>query len=340
MTRTTSILATVALALMAACDDASGPVTQRCADGPSADERAANLEIFEGLQASCEGCHIMGARGYFASIEAFEALVAYNPELITPGAPDASPFVALLEAKGTGPFVQMPPAGPSYAQLVDDGTATLSMTQIRDWVTALGDHAADPNPSSAATRITRLGANDIQRALYQQLGLSDDDFFVPASEYGIPHKSTGQSDEKYPMSSLASYPAPFPNEANPVDRFASLGGGSAVHQKKTDPSISPSFAGSLAQIAQRWCALALDKADNTTLLPSGATVSTGSSDAAAVKTVIRSWYLHFHATVATDDEVDRVFDQLFVPLEAGADPRTAYIGTCSYFIRHPDWVFY
>jgi hypothetical protein len=336
MTRTTTI-AIFALAV-AACDDPGGPVTQRCADGPSADERAANLEIFEGLQASCEGCHIMGARGYFASIEAFEALVAYNPELVTPGSPDSSPFVALLEAEGTGPFVQMPPAGPSYAQLVDDGTATLTMTQIRDWVTQLGDHAADPNPSSAATRITRLGANDIQRALYQQLGLSDDDFFVPASNYGIAHKSTTQSDDKYPMSSAAAIPAPF--ETLPVDRFASLGGGSPVHQRKTDGAISPSFAGSLAQIAQRWCALALDKADNTTLLPGGATVTTGSSDAATVKSVIRSWYLHFHATVATDDEVDRVFDQLFVPLEAGADPRAAYIGTCSYFIRHPDWVFY
>lgn len=323
---------------LAACDEGGVAMQQRCADGPNADERAENLIIFDGLRASCEGCHVMGARGYFASIESFESLVAYNTELVTPGAPDSSPFIALLEGTGSGPFAQMPPAGPTYAALAEDGTASLSMTQIRDWVTELGDHAADPNPSSAAPRITRIAAADLQRALYQQLGLDDDDFFIPASNFGIEHKSTGQQDDKLPMSSPDAVPAPF--EGLPVDRFVSLGGGSAMQQRKTDGSISPSFAGSLAQVAQRWCAMAIDKPDNTALLPDGGSTSTGSSDPDAVKSIIRTWYLHFHAVTVADDEVDRVYDDLFLPIEAGADARTAYIGTCSYFIRHPDWVFY
>lgn len=327
----------LALAL-AACDPGSAPrETPRCADGPSADERAQNQAIFDGLEPTCAGCHITGARGYFASIEAFESLVAYNPDVVIPGDPDGSELVRLLEGNGSGPFAQMPTAGPTYAQLASDGTAELGMDEIRGWVGGLGDHAPDPNPSSAARRITRLGASDIQRALYQQLGLSDQDFFVPASNYDVPHKSS-QNDGNYPLTSPEAYPAPF--EQLPVDRFMSLGGGSAMFQYKTDGSVSPSFAGSLGQISQRWCAMAIDKAGNAALFGTGGSAMTGSAQPDAVKAVLEAWFLHFHAVEAQPDEIDRVYGELFVPLESEADTRTAWVGTCSWFIRHPDWVFY
>ncbi len=341
MSRHTTLLAISWIVLASpaiGCDHAGAvPSQARCADGPSPDEREQNLIIFEGLKPACEGCHITGARGYFASIESFEALVAYDPAVVTAGDPDGSPLVKLLEGKGEGAFTQMPPGGPTYADLVDAGLYELDMADIRAWVTELGDHAKDPNPLASAPRITRMSAPEIQRSLYQQLGLGEDDFFAPASNYSVPHK-TAQGDEKYPMSSAEAIPAPF--ESLPVERFASLGGGSAMFQRKADPTLSPSFAGTLAQVSQRWCAMAIDKADNTALFDGGATGSTGSADAAAVKAVITRWFLHFHAAKADPAEVDRVFDELFVPLETGADSRTAWIGTCSYFIRHPDWVFY
>jgi hypothetical protein len=140
------------------------------------------------------------------------------------------------------------------------------------------------------------------------------------------------------MSSLDSVPPPF--ESLPADRFASLGGGSAMFQRRTDGSISPSFAGSLAQVAQRWCALAIDKADNTALFAGGSASMVGSSDPAAVKAILRGWFLHFHAVEGATADVDHVFEALFVPLEAETDARAAYVGVCSYFIRHPDWVFH
>jgi len=330
----------LALAIPGGCDggDEPSPAEARCGSGPSADERAQNQVIFDGLRGSCEGCHLIGARGYFASIEAFEALVAYNPAMVKPGAPEDSQLVRLLEGDGSGPFVQMPPGGATYSALVEEGRATLSMAEIRDWVEQLGDHAVDPNPSAVAPRVTRLAAADVQRALYQQLGLSDADFFIPASNYDIPHKSTGQNDEKYPLSSLDAIPPPF--EDLPAERFASLGGGSALEQRRTDGSVLPGFAGSLAQIAQRWCALAIDKPGNAALVPEGTSVTAGSDDPGAVKATIRGWFLHFHSVAATDAEVDHVFDTLFVPLEVDSDTRTAYVGVCSYFVRHPDWVFY
>ncbi len=326
------IMALGAMAL--GCEEES---SNPCA-GPTPEERAANQAVFDALSPSCAGCHATGSRGYFASIEAFEFLVVYNPQEVVPGNPDGSELIRLLEGKGTRAFKQMPIAGPSFAQIAAQGKSSMTMDEIRDWVVNLKSRTVDPLPSIQARRITRMGADDVIRALYQQLGLSDDDFFVPGSNYDVPHKSTGQLDEKYPMSSPDSNPAPI--EGLPVERFASLGGGSAASQMKTDGSVSPSFLGTLTQVSQRWCAMALDKSGNTALLPSGASIQTGSSDAAAVKSVIRFWFLHFHAKNAADTEVDQVFNAIFVPLETEKDARNGYIGTCSYFIRHPDWIFY
>jgi hypothetical protein len=98
--------------------------------------------------------------------------------------------------------------------------------------------------------------------------------------------------------------------------------------------------GSLTQIAQRWCAMALDKPGNTALLPAGASITVGMAEPAKVKDVLRAWFLHFHSVEASQQDVDQVFNGVFVPIEQGSDTRTAYIAACSYFIRHPDWIFY
>lgn len=327
---------TSAFVLFAAgCGDSA---TNNPCGGPTPEERAQNQAIFDALSPHCASCHVSGSRGYFASIEAFESLLAYNPAEVVPGKPDESEFVRLLTGQGTRAFKQMPIAGPTYADLASQGKTKKTVEEIKTWIKNLVQRDKDPLPSLEARRITRLSAEDVQRGLYQQLGLSDADFFVPASNYDIPHKSTGQLDDKYPISSPDTAPAPF--EQLPVERYSSLGGGSAGYQLKADSTISPSFLGTLSQVSQRWCAMALDKAGNTALLPAGASIQTGSSDPAAVKAVLRAWYLHFHAVQATDADVDALFQNVFVPLEQGKDSRTAYIGTCSYFIRHPDWILY
>lgn len=323
----------VAALLAAACGDSASETTP--CGGVTPEERAQNQKVFDALAPTCAGCHNTGSKGYFASIEAFESLVVYNPHEVVPGDPDGSELVLLLEGKGTRSFTQMPIAGPAYAEMAD---APMAMSDIRAWISGLKAREVDPLPSIDARRITRMGADDVQRALYQQLGLSDDDFFVPASNYSVPHKSNQQSDEKYALSSPEAIPAPF--EGLPVERFGSLGGGSAMFQMKADNTVSPSYLGTLSQVSQRWCAMALSKPGNTALLPPGADPTIGMSDPAAVKAVIRHWFLHFHATMADDAAVSEVYDTVFVPLETETDALTGYVGTCSYFIRHPHWVFY
>jgi hypothetical protein len=322
----------------AACDEApaDGGRAGAACDGPTPEERAKNQVIFDGLSGSCAGCHASGARGYFESIEAFESLLAYEPSLVVPGDPDGSELVRLLEGKGTRAFKQMPIAGKPYAGLVEAGNATLTVAAIREWVGNLQAQERDERPSIDAPRVTRIGANEVIRVLYAQLGLSDDDFFQPASSFDLPMKSA-QGDGNYPIASPDSTPAPY--EGLPAERFASLGGGSAMFQVATDATPSPSFLGTITQVSQAWCRLALEKPGNAALLPAGTTLG-GSGDAAAVKALIRHWSLHFHAVGATEEEIDAVYQDVFLPLEAETDALTGYVGTCSSFIRHPRWIFY
>ena len=324
--------------LTASCSGGSGPEAgdPQCS-GPTMAEHARNQAVFDALKPSCEGCHATGSRGYFASLQAFESLVVYNPKEVAPGKPDESQLILLLEGRAALAYKQMPLSGPTFAEIAAKGGSSLTMLQIRDWVTKLQPRAQDQLPSIEARRVTRIGASDVQRALYQQLGLSDADFFMPASSFSIPHK-TSQDDDNYPLASPDSLPAPY--EQLSIDRFASLGGGSAMSQLRADSTISPTFVGSLAQVSQRWCGKALAKSPNAALLPAGASITTGSAEPDKVKAILRFWFLHFLSVDASPAEVDQVYDGVFVPLETGKDAKTGYVGACSYFIRHPDWIFY
>lgn len=320
----------------AATPDDGPPGAGPCS-GPSPEERAQNQAVFDALVPTCAGCHITGARGYFASIQAFESLVVYEPRQVVPGNPDESELVRLLEGTGTRAFAQMPIAGAPYAELAASGKASMPMADIRKWIVDLETRKRDTLPSIEAPRVTRLSADDVLRSLYRQLGLSDEDFYVDATSFDILHKAS-KGDDNYPISSFDAFPAPY--EGLPAERFASLGGGSAMMQVKADATVSPSFLGTITQVSQRWCAMALDKQGNTALLPDGASATTGSEDPDAVKKVIRAWFLHFHAVDASPAEVDEMYASVFLPLEAEKDARNGYVGTCSTFVRHPDWIFY
>ncbi len=338
--RTITVSALAATSLAAACGDdqaEDGKVPDPPCGSVTPEERAQNQAVFDALAPSCAGCHTSGARGYFASIQAFESLLAYNADVVVPGSPDESELVRLLEGNGTRAFTQMPISGPTYAALAEQGLAPMPMADIRAWVSTLRNRTVDTLPSIEAPRVTRQGADEVVRGLYQQLGLSDEDFFTLAASFGIPAKNP-ISEDLYPMTSDDWTPGPY--ASLPAERHQSLGGGSALLQVRPDATASPSFLGTLTQVSQRWCKLALDKPGNTALLPAGATPDVGSTEPEKVKAVIAAWYLHFHAVVPSQAEIDAVYDGVFLPLEVGADPKIAYAGTCSFFIRHPDWIYY
>ncbi|NOK09539.1 hypothetical protein [Corallococcus exercitus] len=312
---------------------ASAPSTQsqKACGTPASSE---TVRIMQGLKPHCEGCHAQGARGYFASVDTFQSLLVSDARLVKAGSPDDSELIRLLEGRGIAAFKQMPIGEKSYAQLVSEGTATLPIADVRAWIQGLSTQQRDARPDPDATRITRMSGTQVQRALYQQLGLTHDDFFISATEFGIP-MAESRNDDLYPMQPPDAVPAP--RQLPTAERFYGLGGGSVMNQTAQDRSASPTFALTLTQVSQRWCRLALAKTGNTALFPAG---SQRTADPAEVKATLRRWSLHFLGERFTDAQVDALYTDVFVPLSTPTDTEPAWVGVCSYFIRHPHWIFY
>lgn len=320
---------------LAACERSQPPPAnvanaRQAACGEASDE---TVRVMRALAPHCEGCHVTGTRAFFGSVSSFQNLIVADPRMIRPGAPDDSEFVRLLLGTGTGAFRQMPIGVKTYADLVADGSATLTIDEVKAWVTGLATQARDARPDPGAPRITRVKAEQVQQALYQQLGLTHDDFFVDASDYGVP-RAAPRAPDLYPLQPVDAPLAPRTND--PLERFHSLGGGSVVTQQRADLSTSPTFVLTLTQVSQRWCRLGYRKTSNDALFPSGATKAT---DEANVKATIARWFLHFHGTVASQADIDAMYAQVWLPL-VGGGAEAGFVGLCSAFVRHPDWVFY
>jgi hypothetical protein len=328
------LLLSLSALLLSACPAAptTDVVTPVCPTTASSE----TIAIYEGLRSSCQGCHQSGERGYFASVSAFQSLVVADPRFVTPGDPTSSGFVALLEGTASGSFAQMPPAGPTYAALVDGGAAGPSMADVRAWIEGLSAQARDPRPDVNAPRITRMSAVQIRRALYQQLGLDGADFFIPAYEFGI-EMAESRGDDRYPL--LSGDEVPAPRQRVTFERHQGLGGGAVVEQVTPDASASVNFAHTIVQVSQAWCRLALSKQNNTALFATATEQADESADNVAA--TVHRWARHFHA-VDLDETETQTFVTLFNTLRAdpAGDLNSAWSGVCSAFIRHPRWVFY
>lgn len=298
--------------------------------GQASDE---TLRIMRGLAPNCEGCHITGTRAFFSSVGAFQNLIAADPRMVIPGDPDNSEFIKLLEGRSSGAFSKMPIGTKSYAQLVADGAASLTVEEVKQWIRGLATQGRDARPDPTAARITRVKAEQVQRALYQQLGLGYDDFFFNTSDYGVP-LADPRTDETYPFQPADSYLVP--RRQQPVERFHALGGGSVIDQHQSDTSPAPTFALTITQVSQRWCRLSLGKQNGLALFPNGTTQATTEAN---VKATIARWFVHFHGTRAQPADIDAMYSTVWAPLFA-TSAEAGWVGLCSAFIRHPDWIFY
>lgn len=326
-----STLVVTLLGLGAGCGDRPRtPQALTAGACPEPGVAAGTAEIFAGLKPACEGCHMNGTRAYFASLGAFQQLLVADARLVAPGDAAGSELVRLLEGQGGGAFKQMPIAGSPYAGL----GLRPSMDEIKAWIAGLPAQQRGSSPDARAPRVIRLSARQIQRALYQQLGLAHEDFFTTAYEFGVPVADASLArDDLYPVQGPDMIP--MPRNAASAERFLGLGGSSILQQARQDLSTPPTFAHLMTQVSQRWCRLALAKAGNLALFPGGGGLS---SDPAVVKETIRRWHLHFLGEQAGAAQVASLYERVFAPLLLnGAEP--AYVGLCSYFIRHPHWLY-
>jgi hypothetical protein len=241
----------------------------------------------------------------------------------------------VLEGNGPGLYKQMPPSGAAFAALAKDGKTDIDMARVRDWVTRLEPIPLDPNPDPGAVSTRRLMAEEVVVTLMDQLGLD------PAGDFIA---GTGSFFESPTVSLKGKLPVYSPDAAPPVhnpgkeqDRFLALGGPDWMNQRPRTQDFSAGFLQTLTQISQAWCQMAVQKADNAAFFAKASRSDTSASAAQAIRDNIAYLHLRMLGEPASEEELDRIYDGLFVHYEAeGTD--IAWTAVCAAFVRHPRWL--
>jgi hypothetical protein len=241
----------------------------------------------------------------------------------------------LLEGRRTGDsLTQMPLSGDPFSILSARGETRVTIQEIRDWIATLeAASSLSTEPSATAPTSPRIRASHIELGLQELLGLGIEDFYGPANSHGIAELLPRNADF-FDVRSPDRVPAQWYSRRP----YTSLGGGSAIATQYEDRSISTNFIQTLVPLSQSWCGLALQKTGNT--LFTVATATTGTAEPTVLREQLADWHLLFLAERANDDELDFIVESVFAPLEASSDTQSAWVGACSYFIRHPLFVFY
>ena len=288
------------------------------------------------LEPSCAGCHGQSSnKPFFVSLAAFENLLVRNPVYVKPGNPDESLLVRLLEAKGDGLFKQMPPSGDSFATLAAAGKTHIEVAAVRTWISELEALPPNESPDLSTASTRRLTAEEMTTTLMDQIGLVFEDDFVQGygQNYGSPTVVL-----KGDLGVYSPDASPPPDaEGNREARFMALGGPGWMARRPRDQSISPPLLQTLVQLSQAWCRMAVKKAGNEVLFAKVQPDATSAAAAGPIRDNIAYLYLRMLGEPPTDEDVARVFEEIFVRYEPeGTD--VAWTAVCASFVRHPLWL--
>ena len=326
-------LRVVSLLLLGSC---TGQITHpNTPCPPPAGTNSETERIRLGLAPTCAGCHSAGDTGYFASATAFDSLLARNARLVSPGKPEESELIALLEGRrANASQKQMPISGDPFSKMDADGKTSIHMDDVRAWVTNLKTPGVSTGADPGVSAAHRIDATFVEVGLRELLGLTEADFYRTITDFGLPNLEP-LSPDLYDLRS----PDRAPGQRNYLGRYTALGGAAATTSAHLDTTISTSFAQTLIPLSQQWCGMAVRKTDNRALF-TVATRMTRSTDRAAVRAQLADWHLLFLSEAPTEADVDDVMNGVFVPLETATSSEAAWIGACSYFVRHPLFIFY
>ncbi len=296
---------------------------------------AQNDAMMKALAPQCASCHTTGLSPFFASLTVFEDKLAYDTRYVVPGHPEKSPLIALLNGAGTGTYKQMPLGAEPFAAMAARGETGVTVEQVAGWIQALEPRTEAAVLGGGGSTMSRLSADKVRRALYRQLGLTDDDFFTDTASFGVALRTARPR-----TFALRSPDDPMASVDSQIDeRHAQLGGSQAFQGRTKDLSTPPPFVLALTGTTQRWCRMSVAKSPCPWM--KHATRNQASTQASvAIKKNIQFMALHFWSQPISDDELTEVYDDVFVPLERETTPENAWIGVCSYFVRHPLWIFY
>jgi hypothetical protein len=285
--------------------------------------------VYTRLQPTCGGCHTLTDRPYFATIESFENLIVYDTKYVVPKAPDNSHLLKMLDATE---LPQMPPApGDSFKLMAEAANTQITLPELREWILNLKPRVVPQTPLDAP-QIRRKTAEQVVRALYDQLGLVESDLYTAAFD--------PKAGDSYAVRSPDAIPY-----ADPFDQggtlFTSMGGPYRLEGKWRNDAPTSGFAQALTHVSQAWCRTAFTQSGNTAVWTkaSAADVSTNAASAQKIKDNISDLYLRMLGEDATAAEVDDLFNNVFVKYESKGTT-TAWTAVCASLVRDPLWIVY
>ncbi len=285
-------------------------------------------EVYAALKVTCGGCHVLTERPYFASLEAFEASIAYDTRWVVAGSPGTSALLNLLDGTRA---VRMPPVPqPTFSVLAGEGRTQVSMAQLEAWIASLPPRPPPPALNVAVVR--RKTAEQVIASLYDQLGLADSDLYTAGF---LP-----KANDSYAVRSPDAIPY-----ADPFDQggtlFMAMGGPWRLEGKLRNDTPSQGFVQALTHVSQAWCRTAFSKPGNAAVL-SKATLADSSATAAGTANIrgnIADLYLRMLGEDAPPAEVDDLFENVFKPYESKGAV-VAWTGICAALVRDPLWMLY
>jgi hypothetical protein len=322
----TTIMAVLALATLLACDTSTS--TNTTGLDPNCDQTA---QIYERLRPDCVACHDAGTnQPFFSSQASFRALLAGNPLYVVPGNPDDSELIKLLQGTGTRTFAQMPTAGEPWAQM---STKTLSLDDVRAWITTLQVQPRNSAPDAEAPTTRRLRVEEIVATLHDGLGLVPGDWLETYSTNYVSVTAVLQGD--LPVYSPDQAPG-LHYGAQLLDaggRWRALGGPQWLDGAARTRELTPSTVQALAQLAHGWCRMAVRKQNNAVFFGTTSTaVDTVATNAAGIKTTVAALQLRLLGVRDDDAALDALVAEVMTP---AVDAEAAWVGVCAATVLDP-----
>jgi hypothetical protein len=300
-----------------------------------------NDEIRLALTPVCQGCHTTGNLPFFASLEAFENGLVYDTRYVTPGNPSTSVLVQLLKGTVVGNYPQMPPQQ-SYASLLAAGQATLSISDIEDWITNLpppGTQLAEPAADMFSIR--RLDADEMVVSLMDQLGLTVDDFVYTAQPDWLNNEWQVLGGTLFIWSKDWSpgISEAYGSDYRATERYQALGGAVTLEYRKKDTTLGPAAMQTLVQASQAWCRWAIEKPGNTAVLRYVSLGDTSATKTDAIKQNISALWLRMLGDPPAQTDVDEMFSRVYLTYEP-LSTKAAWTAVCAALVRNPQWLSY
>jgi hypothetical protein len=318
----------------------SGPGPVVAADAGCPPE-GKNDEIRQALAPACASCHTTGNKPYFASLEAFENGLVYDPKWVNKDDPDNSGLILLLQGTAPGSYPQMPP-GELFAASVADGRVKISLEELKAWIRELPARGAvNEGPAPAAFTVRRLRADEMILSLMDQLGLETADFVDTTRPTWRNEEFTVRGGRLFtwPTDWAPGISQQYVSDKRATERFETLGGGVVLQGRKNDVGLGPSSMQTLVQVSQAWCRLAIEKTGNTAVLRHVTLADKSATKATEIRQNIAQLSLRMLGDVPTDAEVTELYEQVYLPLEV-TNTKTAWTAVCAALVRHPKWLSY